>query len=359
MENQLFTPWKLGDLSLSNRIVMAPLTRRRASSGFVANEMMARYYGLRASAGLIIAEATMVHRTGQGYPDTPGIWSKEQVESWKPVTGIVHEKGGRIYLQLWHVGRYSHPLLQENGALPVSASAVRIDGVINTPEGYKDHVTPRALKIEEIPEVVDWYAKGARNAIEAGFDGVEIHGANSYLIDQFLQDGVNKRTDSYGGPLENRVRFGLEVVEAVVSEIGNKKTGIRLSPSNIKNGVSDSDPVATFTYMIEQLNCYDLAFLHLVEPTLPVDHLPQYKKEVTKYFRQFYQGTLITCGGYNGEKAIQALAENHADLVAFGVPFISNPDLVSRIEKDAPFAEADESTFYTGGEKGYLDYPML
>ena len=359
MPHPLFSSYQLGDISLSNRIIMAPLTRRRAAKGFLATEMMARYYALRASAGLIIAEATMIHRTGLGYPDTPGIWNAEQVEAWKPVTGIVHEKGGRIFLQLWHVGRYSHPLLQENNALPISSSNEKIDGVINTYEGYKEHVAPRALELEEIPQVIEWYAMAARNAVDAGFDGVEIHGANSYLIDQFLQDGVNKRTDRYGGAIENRVRFGLEVVEAVVAEIGNRKTGIRLSPSNIKNGMSDSDPVGTFTNMIAQLNSYDLAFLHLVEPTLPVDHLPQYKKQVAQYFRQFYKGTLISCGGYHREKAMQALDGDHADLIAFGVPYISNPDLVERLRQDAPLNEADPATFYTGGEKGYLDYPVL
>ncbi len=359
MTQKLFTPYQLGDLTLPNRVVMAPLTRRRAGKDFIPSRLMASYYAQRASAGLIIAEASMIHRTGLGYSDIPGIYTNNQVEGWKWVTGAVRDKGGRIFLQIWHVGRYSHTLFQENGALPLSSSAIKIDGVINTPDGYKECIVPRALSTDEIPRVVEWYSNAARNALKAGFDGVEIHGANSYLIDQFLQDGSNDRTDQYGGVIENRVRFGLEVLEAVISEAGGNRTGIRLSPSNIKNSMTDSNPVGTFTYMIERLNDFNFAYLHLVEPTLPVDHLPQYKKEVAQYFRQFYNGTLISCGGYTLDKAENALQEKQADLIAFGVPYISNPDLVERFIQRVALNEADPATFYTGGEKGYIDYPVL
>ncbi|MHC1706936.1 MAG: alkene reductase [Bacteroidales bacterium] len=355
----LLSPFQLGSLTLKNRVVMAPLTRRRADKNFVPTPIVAEYYSQRASAGLIIAEATMVHRTSLGYPDSPGIFNREQIEGWKKVTSAVHEKGGHIYLQIWHVGRYSHPSLQENGELPVSSFPVAINGLINTREGYQPHVTPRALTLNEIPEVIDWYRQAALNAVSAGFDGVELHGANSYLIHQFLEDGVNKRQDDYGGTVEKRSRFLFEVVSAVSNAIGSGKTAIRLSPSYIKNNMTETNPVKLYSYVIEKLNDYHLSYLHLVEPLLPVDHLPHYLKEVTPFFRGIYKGTLVSCGGYTFEKARQSIDDNIADLIAFGVPFISNPDLVERFAAGAPLNPADPETYYVGGEKGYLDYPFL
>ncbi len=355
----MFSTYRLGALTLPNRIVMAPLTRRRAGAGFTATPMMAAHYALRASAGLIIAEATMVHRTSLGYPDSPGIWNEEQIHAWRSVTDAVHRENGRIFLQIWHVGRYSHPLMQENGELPISASSVPIEGVINTPLGYQPHVTPRALETSEIPEVVNWYACAAANAIQAGFDGVELHGANSYLIHQFLEDGINRRTDAYGGSIENRSRFLFEVVEAVAAKAGAHRTAIRLSPSYIKNNMSDSEPVKLYSYVIDRLNDYKLAYLHLTEPVLPVDHLPHYLKKVAPYYRKIYQGTLMSCGGYTPETARRVVEEGIADLVAFGTLYIANPDLVERFRRGAPLNTADKDTFYTGGEKGYMDYPLL
>lgn len=355
----ILTPTKLGNLILPNRVVMAPLTRRRADNNNVPTPMMADHYAMRASAGLIIAEATMIDRTGLGYPNSPGIWTHQQIEGWKKVTEAVHAKRGRIFLQIWHVGRYSHPFLQEDGKLPISASALRIDGMITTPQGSQPHVVPRALNLEEIPTVIGWYAKAAENAILAGFDGVEIHGANGYLIEQFLEDGSNIRTDEYGGSLENRARFLFEVLESVIAAIGSERTGLRLSPSNIKSSMSDTDPVKTFSYVINKLNDYKLAYLHLVEPTLPVDHLPHYLKEVAPFYRKIYHGTLISCGFYTYEKAQATLAVGHADLIAFGTLYIANPDLVERFQAGVPLNEPDKNTFYTPGLKGYNDYPIL
>jgi len=355
----LLTPIKMGKLLLPNRVVMAPLTRRRADDNNVATSMMADHYAMRSSAGLIIAEASMIDRTGLGYPNSPGIWNAAQVEGWKKTTDAVHAKGGTIFLQIWHVGRYSHPLLQENGELPISASALSIDGNITTTQGPQPHVVPHALSLEEIPVVIGWYARAAEHAIQAGFDGVEIHGANGYLIEQFLEDGSNIRTDAYGGSLEHRARFLFEVVEAVIAAIGADRTGLRLSPSNIKSSMTDSDPVGTFSYVIEKLNQYNLAFLHLVEPTLPVDHLPRYLKHVSPFYRKLYHGTLISCGFYTYEKAEAALLAGDADMIAFGTLYISNPDLVERFETGAPLNEPDKETYYTPGLKGYNDYPIL
>ncbi|MDX2212724.1 MAG: alkene reductase [Oculatellaceae cyanobacterium bins.114] len=340
----LFSPVKLGRYELPNRIVMAPLTRNRAGAGLVPTEMNATYYVQRASAGLIVTEATQVSPQGMGYPNTPGIYSPEQVEGWRLVTEAVHQQGGRIFLQLWHVGRISDPSLQPDGGLPVAPSAI----------AAKDHVTPRALDIEEIPGIVEAYRQGAANALAAGFDGVEIHGANGYLIDQFLQDSTNHRTDAYGGAIENRARFMLEVVEAVTGVWGADRVGIRLSPNGTFNDMADSDPTATFTYAVKALNPYNLAYLHLVEP-----RTGDQNDLGAPYFRPIFDGTLISAGGYDRDMGNEAIAKGDADLIAYGRWFISNPDLPNRFASDAPLNPYDRDTFYGGDAKGYIDYPTL
>ncbi|MBH8572011.1 alkene reductase [Nostocaceae cyanobacterium CENA369] len=353
----LFSPYQLGNLELPNRIVMAPLTRNRAGQGNVPHQLNATYYAQRASAGLIIAEATQVTPEGQGYPYTPGIHSPEQIAGWKLVTDTVHQQGGRIYLQLWHVGRISHPDLQPNGALPVAPSAIAPKGEASTYDGHKPFVTPRALETSEIPGIVEKYRQGAANALAAGFDGVEIHAANGYLIDQFLRDGTNQRSDKYGGSIENRARFLLEVTEAVTSVWGAKQVGVRLSPSGTFNDMRDSNPLETFGYAAQALNEFDLAYLHIFEAT---DADIKYGGTVvpTSHLRDRFTGTLIVNGGYNREKGNTVLANKAADLVAFGTLFISNPDLPQRLAVNAPLNEPDQTTFYGGGEKGYIDYPF-
>jgi N-ethylmaleimide reductase len=317
---------------------------------------MTEYYRQRASAGLIISEATNISRQATGYPYTPGIYTPEQVNAWKPVSEAVHEAGGRIFMQLWHVGRHSHPWYQENGGLPVSASDVREEGTIKTPEGIKDTVTPHALTKEEIQTIVKQYGVAAQNAVDAGFDGVEIHGANGYLIDQFIQDGTNKRTDEYGGPIENRSRFLFEVTEEVIRRVGANKTGLRLSPSGIKLDLMDSDPVGTFSYIVEKLNDYNLVYLHILEPLVDVSHLPRYLQEVTPHFRSVYKGTLMTNGGFDAKSGQETIENNLADLIAYGKPYISNPDLVEKFRSGKPLNQWDNNTFYTQGKEGYLDY---
>ena len=354
----LFNAFHLGSLELPNRIVMAPLTRSRATIDGIPTPIMADYYCQRAGAGLIISEATNISRQGTGYPYTPGIYTDEMIEHWKPVAQAVHGAGGRIFMQLWHVGRHSHPWYQENGELPVSSSAVRDMGTVKSPEGIKKTVIPRELEISEIRDIVMHYGQAAENAIRAGFDGAEIHGANGYLIEQFLLDGVNRRTDGYGGSLENRSRFLFEVVEEVTRRIGRDRTGLRLSPSGITLDVSDSDQVKTFTYIIVRLNDHHLAYLHIMEPYNDVSHLPHYLQhgQVTPYFRRIYRGTLMTNGKFDGESGEQAIRDGHADLVAYGKPFISNPDLVAKYRDGIPIIPWDERTFYTQGIEGYLDY---
>jgi N-ethylmaleimide reductase len=354
----LFTPYKIGDLELPNRIVMAPLTRNRAAKGNVPHQLNAEYYAQRASAGLIISEATQISPQGQGYPFTPGIHSPEQIAGWKLVTDAVHQNGGRIYLQLWHVGRISHPDLQPDGALPVAPSAIKPKGEAWTYEGMKPFVTPRALETWEIPEIVQQYRQGAQNALAAGFDGVEIHAANGYLIDQFLRDGTNHRTDRYGSSLENRARFLLEITQAVIGVWGAKKVGVRLSPSGTFNDMSDSDPLLTFGYVAEALNQFDLAYLHIYEAT-EADIRHGGTVVPTSHLRERYQGTLMVNGGYTLEKANSVLAAKQADLVSFGRLFIANPDLPKRFLYNAPLNEPDESTFYGGTARGYTDYPTL
>ena len=357
----LLTPFRIGKYQLRNRVVMAPLTRRRATDTHVPTDIMRIYYEQRASAGLIIAEATNISAQAVGYMNSPGIYTEEQTEAWKPITKAVHHKGGLIFLQLWHTGRVSHPLLQPNGKLPVSASALAAKGRINTPQGQKEMVVPRELDTEEIPAIVQDYRNAAVNAIEAGFDGIEIHGANGYLPDQFLHDGSNKRTDSYGGSIENRCRFIMEITDTCCDAIGQNRVGVRLSPSGIYKDMFDSDPVALYEYLIAKLNDRNLAYLHLMEPYValePEKKYAKYLKKVTPHFRKIFNGPLITNVGFDFESGNKIIKEGHADMVAFGKLYISNPDLVERFTKGAPLNPWDESTFYYGGERGYVDYPL-
>lgn len=356
MKNPLLEPFQLGHLNLKNRLVMSPLTRRRAGKGGVPGEMNALYYAQRASAGLIIAEASQISPQGVGYIDTPGIHSNEQIEGWKLVTKAVHDKGGLIFLQLWHVGRVSHSLLQPGNALPVSASAISGGDFITTPKGKMPMEVPRPLEMSEIAGVIEDYRKAAANAMKAGFDGVEIHAANSYLLDQFMHSSSNIRTDQYGGSIENRCRFTLEVTDALCKEIGNEKTGIRLSPSNIRYGMDDENPAELFGYVIGELNKRNIAYLHLVEPMAPLENHPHMIPEVAKHFRKHYSGTLITAGNYTPESGREALESGIADLVAYGRLFIANPDLPDRIAANAPINTPDVDTFYTRGPEGYVDY---
>jgi N-ethylmaleimide reductase len=351
VKHSLLTPVKIGDLNLENRVVMAPMTRNRAGKGNVPRELNASYYRQRASAGLVITEATQVDPTGVGYPGTPGIHSDEQVAGWQTVTEAVHEEGGQVALQLWHVGRISHPSLQPDGQLPVAPSAIKPAGQAFTARGLKDFVTPRALAGEEIPAVVAQYASAAVRAREAGFDGVEIHAANGYLIDQFLRDGTNHRTDAYGGSVENRTRFLLDVVEAVTSVWPRGRIGVRISPSGTFNDMSDSDPEAHFKYVAKALNPFGLAYLHVVEDfagTEPFNFAT---------LREAFRGPYMANGGYTLERANEAIDSGRADLVSFGRLFIANPDLPHRFAVGAPLSEPNESTFYGGGERGYTDYP--
>ncbi len=358
----LFSPLTIGDLTLKNRIVMAPLTRSRAGEGLVPTDMNASYYGQRASAGLIISEATQICPEGIGYIQTPGIYTQEQIEGWKKVTKTVHDKGGLIFLQLWHVGRISHESLQPNGQKPVAPSAIRPKVQAFTANGMQDCPEPRALETNEVKDIVKLYGVAAQNAKEAGFDGVEIHGANGYLIDQFLHDDSNRRDDEYGGSIENRCRFALEVVEEILKVWDHKRVGIRIAPTSARNDMHDSDPTALFSYLVEQLNTYDLAYLHIVEPFAddhPFNQGRADNKLLAPTLRRLYTGTLLINGGYDKRHGNMAIEKGLSDLVSFGIPFIANPDLVERFQKDAPLNEADSSTFYGGDERGYLDYPTL
>jgi N-ethylmaleimide reductase len=353
----LFTPVQLGPYTLPNRMVMAPMTRLRAIDN-VPNSLMATYYAQRATAGLIVTECTMVSPLSLGYMNCPGIYSQEHIAGWRQVTDAVHEKGGRIFLQLWHSGRISHSSLL-GGELPVAPSAIAASGTLHTPIGKVAMETPRALETNEIPEIVEQFRKGAENALAAGFDGVEFHGAFGYLIDQFLQDCTNQRTDEYGGSIENRARFMLEVVEAVVNVWGANRVGIKLSPSNTYYGMGDSNPQQTFGYAIDALNRFDLAYLHLMEPN-EVDLANRVvMNPVTPYFRKIYTGTLITNGDYDHPKGDSLLKSGDGDLVSFGKLFIANPDLPKRFELNASLNAPNPRTFYGPDEKGYTDYPFL
>ena len=347
---QLFTPHTTGALQLPNRMMMAAMTRSRAGAGNVPTALTAKYYRQRASAGLIVTEASQVVPEGVGYPNTPGIHSKAQVEGWRQVTRTVHAAGGRIFLQLWHVGRISHPSMQPDGKLPVAPSAIAPRGEVHTSAGLQPFVTPRALEIGEIPGIVAQFAEGARRAKEAGFDGVEIHAANGYLVDQFIRDGSNQRTDVYGGSIKNRLRFLREVTEAVVGVWGPGRVGVRLSPAAPFNDMADSDPLATFTAAARMLDRIDLAYLHVIEPVTAA-------QPTLASIRAAYRGTLVVNGGYDAKSAEDALVRGEADLVAFGSLFLANPDLGERFRLGAPLNQPDRATFYGGDARGYTDYP--
>ncbi|WP_053268273.1 alkene reductase [Pseudomonas chlororaphis] len=353
----LFEPYALGALELSNRIVMAPLTRNRAGAGLVPSEHAATYYSQRASAGLLITEATQISAQAQGYQDTPGLYTQEQIEGWRKVTDAVHAKGGRIFVQLWHVGRVSHVDLQPDGAAPVAPSAIRAETKVFVNNGFADTSVPRALALEELPGIVEDFRKAAANAIAAGFDGVEIHGANGYLLEQFIKDGANTRSDAYGGSIENRARLLLEVTAAVVAEIGPERTAVRISPVSPANGISGSDPQPQYDYIAEQLSALGIVYLHVVEGATggPRDVAPFDFDALRSRFKQTY----LANNGYDVDLASDRLRQGKADLFAFGRPFISNPDLVERLEKGAPLAAPNPATIYGGGAAGYIDYPSL
>lgn len=349
----ILSPIRIGPYDLPNRVIMAPMTRSRAGEGNAPTELAATYYTQRSSAGLIISEATQISPQGVGYPFTPGIHSPAQIEAWKQVTTAVHAQGSRIFLQLWHVGRISHPSLQPEGALPVAPSAIRPEGQAWTLQGMLPFVTPRALELSEIAGVIDDYRQAAANAKTAGFDGVEIHAANGYLIDQFLRDKTNRRTDAYGGSIPNRARFLLEVAEALIGVWGPERVGVRVSPLNPRNDIFDSAPAETFGYAVNQLNALRLAFLDMVEDEANGLRLD------ARYFRASWKQVLIANREYTLERANALLAEGKADAVAFGTAFLANPDLPERFRRNAPLNVPNRATFYGGGAEGYTDYPAL
>jgi N-ethylmaleimide reductase len=348
----LFLPYRLGDIELSNRLVMAPMTRSRALEHNVPNPVAAIYYEQRASAGLIITEATQVSPQGVGYIRTPGIHSTEQVAGWRRITEAVHRAGGKIFLQLWHVGRISHPDFH-GGELPVAPSAIAAQGQVFTASGPQQMVTPRALTLTELPGIVEQFRRGAENAKVAGFDGVELHGANGYLLDQFLRDGTNRRTDAYGGTIENRARLPLEVAKAVIDVWGADRVGYRISPNGTFNSMSDSNPVQTFSHLAEQLNKLGIVYLHVVDP------VADGAKRVSPLLRRRFNGTYIVNGGFDLDSANAAIHDGEADLVAFGTRFLANPDLPQRYRINASLNVPDQATFYAGEDKGFTDYPAL
>jgi N-ethylmaleimide reductase len=354
----LFQPVRLGPLTLKNRVVMAPLTRCRAGEGDAPRALNATYYAQRAEAGLIISEASQISQQGKGYAWTPGIYSDAQVAGWRLVTDAVHEAGGLIFCQLWHVGRISHPDLQANHTLPVGPSAIRPNGQAFTETGFKPHVTPRPLTTAQVGDVVRDYAHAAAAAKHAGFDGVEIHAANGYLIDQFLRTKTNYRTDQYGGTLENRTRFLAEVTQSVVSIWDADRVGIRFAPTSAANDIADADPQTTFGRAVEIVGKLGLGYIHIVEGQTggKRDSIPGFDFAALK---RAFPGLYMANNGYTRDMAIEAIADHHADLVAFGKPWIGNPDLVTRLREDAQLTVAPQSAFYGGGAEGYTDFPAL
>ena len=353
--NSLLQPLTIGDTLLKNRVIMAPLTRCRATADHVPTPLMTQHYAQRASAGLIIAEATMAIENNSAFWMEPGIYSSAQIDAWKEVTDAVHAKGGKIYLQIWHGGRACHPLLND-GNQPVSSSALAIiHGEVHTPQGMQPYTLPRELTIEEIQNIVKGFKTAAINAKEAGFDGVEVHGANGYLIDQFLRDGANKRTDQYGGSFENRGRFLFEILEAVCSVWGSQNVGLRISPLNSFNDIIDSEPISLYTWLAGELNRFNLGYLHVMRS----DFFSQQSGDVMTPIREAYKGTLIGNMGYTPQEASQAIKDGKVDAVAFGAYFIANPDFVERIESDAALNTPDTNTFYSSGSEGYTDYPFM
>jgi N-ethylmaleimide reductase len=352
----LFQPYPLGPLTLANRIVMAPLTRNRAGVGLVPSPLASTYYAQRASAGLIISEATQISAQAQGYQDTPGLYTQDQIDGWRKVTHAVHERGGRIFAQLWHVGRISHVDLH-GGAAPVAPSAIRAQAKTFVNNGFADVSEPRALDLHELPGIVDDFRQAAANAIAAGFDGVEIHGANGYLLEQFIKDGANERTDAYGGSIENRARLLLEVTDAVARQVGAERTGVRLSPVSPAGAISSSDPQPQYDYIVDQLDALGIVYLHVVEGATGGP------REVAAFdfdsLRRRFTRTYLANNGYDLELASARLSEGKADLFAFGRAFISNPDLVERLETGAALTALNPATLYGGGAEGYIDYPSL
>jgi N-ethylmaleimide reductase len=356
--SKLFDAYMLRDIRLSNRIAMAPMTRSRASAGFVPNSLSVKYYGQRASAGLLVTEGSQISQQGQGYPDTPGIYTKEQVAGWRSVTDHVHNLGGRIVIQLWHVGRISHVSLQKDGQAPVAPSAIAAQNVRTFINGeFVAPSAPRALRLNEIPGIIESYKRAAACAIEAGFDGVEIHGSNGYLLDQFAKTGTNKRTDEYGGSIENRARLMLEVSEAVAGEIGSGRTGIRIGPVTPSNDISSTDSQPLFEHIVEGLDAIGLAYIHVVEgatggarDVAPFDYAR---------LRERFSGTYIANNGYDITLANEALETGRADMISFGRPFIGNPDLVERLKRGGPYNDYDGARVYGGGAEGFTDYPFL
>ena len=357
--NSIFSSITLGDYQLSNRIFMAPLSRSRAVENGIPNALMAEYYGQRASAGLIIAEATAVAKNGLGWINAPGIYNDDQQAGWTRIADAVHKKDGRIFVQLWHMGSTVHPDFLD-GELPVSSSAIKQQGSLTTPKGRdREFVVPRALTKSQIATITQQFADAARRAIDSGLDGVEIHGANGFLVDQFTRDGINQREDEYGGSIDNRLRFMMDIVAAVCDEIGSGKVGIRLSPSNKVWGITDSDPKATFSRAVTLLNEFKLAYVHILEPKPDTDDAVARADYLTPVLRENYQGNLIINGGFNKQTASDALANNEAEAIVFGTPFIANPDLVERFHVDAALTPPDNTTFYTSEAKGYTDYPFM
>ncbi len=346
----LFSPFQLGPLTLPNRVVLAPMTRVRADAEGRVRPMTADYYAQRASGGLLVTEATQVLPNGKGGPGTPGLHDAEQVAAWRPVTDAVHARGGRIFVQLWHTGRAAHPSFLPPGEEVVGASPIAIEGEVWTHAGRQPHATPRPLTLDEIPRYVAAFADAARNAVAAGFDGIEVHGANGYLLDQFLRDGSNRRTDAYGGPVENRARLLLEVTRAVIDAVGADRVGVRVSPTNAFQSMRDRDPAATFGYVAEQLGRLGVAYLHVGEGS-------DEARALTPALKRAFGGPVIVAGGYDRDRAEAVLAAGTADLVAFGVPYLANPDLPERLRERAPLNTPDPRTFYGGDERGYLDYP--
>lgn len=360
VQTDLFSPYQMGSLSLANRVVMAPLTRSRAGAGDVPTPLMVTYYAQRAGAGLIISEASQISPQGKGYIQTPGIYNAAQVAGWKQITDAVHAKGGKIVIQLWHVGRISHPALQEGGALPVAPSAVTPKGWVFTGQGKEDMVTPRALELAELPGIVADYRCAAQNAKAAGFDGVEIHSANGYLLDQFLRDKTNLRNDNYGGSIENRCRLLLEVTDAILEVWEKDRVGVRLSPISAVNDIDDSNPEPVFTHAVQELAKRDIGFLHIVEGMTGGPRIPGQPTDFDlNKLRLLFPNTYIANNGYTHDLAIAARREKRADLIAFGKAFIANPDLVERLRRNAPLNALDTATLYGGDAHGYTDYPCL
>lgn len=355
----LLDPINLGSLHLPNRIIMAPLTRCRAGEERIPNPLMATYYQQRAGAGLIISEATVINEQGIGYQNTPGIYSEDQVKGWKMLNDTLHAQGGRMFIQLWHMGRVSHPSLLPRDLYPVAPSAIAGKGEIKTPLGKLPLPVPRSMDISEIEETILDYRRAAENALSAGFDGVELHAANGYLPEQFLNDGTNHRLDRYGGGVENRARFILEILDHLVEVWGENRVGIRLSPSGMKFGTIDNDPVGTYSYLVEKLNHYPLAYLHLVEPLQVIPGDSKYLQHISPHFRSIFKGPIISCGGYDPKSAQHALDQGWADMIAFGRAFIANPDLTDRIRFNAELNQAEPETFYTFDSIGFTDYPKL